>query len=116
MPVDVAGQEPGAAAALKLLRSVFMKGIAAAALESLAAARAAGHEEWLHAEIAAVLAQADEGLLERLLSGSRKHAIRRVHEMEAARDMLADLGVAPRVCEAAAGWLSELRDEERRAA
>ena len=38
---------PGDAATLKLLRSVFMKGIAAAAIESLQAAEAAGQREWL---------------------------------------------------------------------
>ena len=38
MPVEVVGPEAGDAAGLKLLRSVFMKGVAAAALESLAAA------------------------------------------------------------------------------
>ena len=41
-----AGAEPGTAAARKLLRSVFMKGLAAALLEGAAAARAAGCEDW----------------------------------------------------------------------
>ena len=34
MPVDVVGEHPGDAAGLKLLRSVFMKGVAAAAIEA----------------------------------------------------------------------------------
>ena len=34
MPVEVVGATPGDAAGLKLLRSVFMKGIAAAAIEA----------------------------------------------------------------------------------
>ena len=42
MPVEVVGPRPGDAAGLKLLRSVFMKGIAAAAIESLQAARGRG--------------------------------------------------------------------------
>ena len=50
MPVEVVGPQPGDAAGLKLLRSVFMKGIAAAAIESLEAAKAAGAEERVHAE------------------------------------------------------------------
>ena len=41
MPVEVVGPRPGDAAGLKLLRSVFMKGVAAAAIESLDAAKAA---------------------------------------------------------------------------
>lgn len=110
MPVDVVGREPGEAAGLKLLRSVFMKGIAAAALESVEAARRRGAEEWLRGELAAVLG---EPLLERLLSGSVAHAERRVDEMAAAAAYLRELGVEPRVAEAAGGWLEQLADERR---
>lgn len=110
MPVEVLGEAVGEAAARKLLRSVFMKGIAASAIEALAAARAAGCEEWLRGELAEVISSADAALLERLESGSRKHAARRVHEVEDASELLRSLGVEPRVSEASAGWLRELRD------
>jgi 3-hydroxyisobutyrate dehydrogenase-like beta-hydroxyacid dehydrogenase len=115
MPVQVVGEEPGDAAARKLLRSVFMKGIAAAAIESLAAARAEGCEAWLHGELAEVFQGADAALLEHLLTGSRRHASRRRHEMDAAAEMLTELGVEPRVCVAAAGWLGQLDAEAGRA-
>jgi 3-hydroxyisobutyrate dehydrogenase-like beta-hydroxyacid dehydrogenase len=105
MPVDVVGPHPGDAAGLKLLRSVFMKGVAAAAIESLAAARAAGVEDRVHADLAAVIG---EPLLERLLAGSRLHAVRRVEEMRAAATYLEELGVQPRVAAAAADLLAEL--------
>jgi 3-hydroxyisobutyrate dehydrogenase-like beta-hydroxyacid dehydrogenase len=108
MPVEVVGPHPGDAAELKLLRSVFMKGIAAAAIETLAAADAAGMTDRLQAEIAAVLG---EPLLERLLTGSRAHAARRVDEMKAAAAYLEALGVEPRIASAAAEWLEQLRDE-----
>ena len=107
MPVEVVGKHPGDAAGLKLLRSVFMKGMAVAALESLEGARAAGVEERVHADIAAVIG---EPLLERLLSGSRDHAVRRVDEMRAAAAYLEELGVEPRVAAAAAELLAELAD------
>jgi len=110
MPVEVLGDEPGDAARRKLLRSVFMKGIAAAAIEALAAARAAGCEDWLQEELGGVFDTADAALLERLESGSRKHAARRVHEVEDASELLRSLGVEPRVSEASAAWLRELRD------
>ena len=84
-----------------------MKGIAAAAIESLEAAQAAGVEERVHAEIAGVIG---EPLLERLLSGSRTHAARRVDEMQAAAAYVEELGVSPRVASAAAEWLEQLRD------
>jgi 3-hydroxyisobutyrate dehydrogenase-like beta-hydroxyacid dehydrogenase len=105
MPVEVVSERAGDAATLKLLRSVFMKGIAASALESLAAAEAAGHREWLERELASVLG---EPLLERLLEGSRKHAVRRVDEMEAACDLLLELGIEPRIAAASAAGLAEL--------
>jgi 3-hydroxyisobutyrate dehydrogenase-like beta-hydroxyacid dehydrogenase len=110
MPVDVIGQEPGAAAGLKLLRSVFMKGVAAAAIEALEAARAAGVEDRVREEIAGVLG---EPLLDRLLSGSRTHAARRVDEMQAAAAHVTELGIEPRIATAAAEWLAELRDQGR---
>jgi 3-hydroxyisobutyrate dehydrogenase-like beta-hydroxyacid dehydrogenase len=107
MPVEVVGERPGDAAGLKLLRSIFMKGIAAAAIEALEAASAAGVEPHVRADIAGVLG---EPLLERLLEGSRAHAERRVDEMRAAAAYAEELGVEPRVALAAAAWLEQLRD------
>jgi 3-hydroxyisobutyrate dehydrogenase-like beta-hydroxyacid dehydrogenase len=102
MPVEIVDD----AAGTKLLRSVFMKGIAAAALESLEAAEAAGEVERIRAEIVAVLG---EPLLDRLLEGSHTHAARRVDEMRAAVAYLDELGVPPRVATAAAEWLEQMR-------
>ncbi len=105
MPVETIAGGAGAAAERKLLRSVFMKGMAAAATESLEAAEAAGCADWLRADIAREIGAA---LLDRLLEGSRLHARRRVHEMEAACELLEDLGVTPRVAAAARDSLQEL--------
>jgi 3-hydroxyisobutyrate dehydrogenase-like beta-hydroxyacid dehydrogenase len=109
MPVDVVSARAGDAATLKLLRSVFMKGLAASAIESVRAADAAGHAEWLKQEIAAVIGRP---LLDRLLVGSRAHAIRRVDEMEAARDLLLELGIEPRIAEASAELLGGLARDD----
>ena len=54
MPVEVVGSEPGDAAGLKLLRSVFMKGLAASVLESIEGAKMRGADGWLRREIADV--------------------------------------------------------------
>jgi 3-hydroxyisobutyrate dehydrogenase-like beta-hydroxyacid dehydrogenase len=105
MPVEVVSEQAGDAATLKLVRSVFMKGIAAAAIESLDAAEAAGRREWLERELAAVIG---EPLLVRLVEGSRRHAVRRAEEMEAARELLVSLGVEPRIASASASLLAEL--------
>jgi 3-hydroxyisobutyrate dehydrogenase-like beta-hydroxyacid dehydrogenase len=111
MPVTLVGAEPGAAAARKLARSVFAKGLAAAIGESLAAAEQLGFEEWLYADLERTLEDADAGLLQRLIEGSRMHATRRVDEMEAAVGMLQEVGVEPRIASASEAWLRSLARE-----
>jgi 3-hydroxyisobutyrate dehydrogenase-like beta-hydroxyacid dehydrogenase len=108
MPVITVGPEPGAAAARKLARSVFMKGQAAAIGEALDAAQRLGCEEWLYKNIESSMTAADGHLLRRLVEGSRRHAGRRVDEMAAAVAMLEELGVEPRVAAASEAWLRSL--------
>jgi 3-hydroxyisobutyrate dehydrogenase-like beta-hydroxyacid dehydrogenase len=106
--VDVIDGPVGAAATHKLLRSVFYKGLAAAVVEALAAARAAGLDEWLRGNITEELVRADASIVERLVTGSVTHAVRRTHEMEAAAELLDDLGVPARVTRASRDWLADL--------
>jgi 3-hydroxyisobutyrate dehydrogenase-like beta-hydroxyacid dehydrogenase len=110
--VDVLPGPPGAAAARKLVRSVFYKGLAAAVTEALRAARAAGCEEWLRDNIRHELAGASAATLDRLEQGSARHARRRVDEMAAAGEQLRRLGVPPRVAGASEQWLRQLADEQ----
>jgi 3-hydroxyisobutyrate dehydrogenase-like beta-hydroxyacid dehydrogenase len=112
MAVTVVGTQPGAAAARKLARSVFAKGLAAAVGEALAAAERLDCDEWLYAELERTLADADAALLRRLIDGSRRHAARRGEEMAAAVAMLEELGVEPRVAVAAEAWLRSLAESE----
>ena len=108
MPVTEAGIEAGAAAARKLARSVFMKGLAAALGEALAAGERLGCEDWLRTDIESTLVDADGRLLDRLAEGSRMHAVRRVEEMSSAVAMLEELGVEPRIAAASEAWLRSL--------
>jgi 3-hydroxyisobutyrate dehydrogenase-like beta-hydroxyacid dehydrogenase len=112
MPVTTVGAAAGEAAARKLARSVFMKGLAAALGESLAAGERLGCEDWLRADIGATLAAADARLLDRLVQGSRAHAVRRVEEMAAAVAMLEELEVEPRIASASEAWLRSLAGSE----
>ena len=80
---------------------------AAAVVEGMQAAEGAGHADWLAEEIAAMIGRP---FLERALEGSRKHAARRVDEMEAARELLLELGVEPRIATASAAVLAELAE------
>ncbi len=109
--IEVLAGPAGAAATRKLLRSVFYKGLAAAVIEALLAARAAGCEDWLREHITAELAAMDSGTLARLEEGSYRHATRRAHEMAAASDLLGELSVPPRVARASQQWLNELATE-----
>jgi 3-hydroxyisobutyrate dehydrogenase-like beta-hydroxyacid dehydrogenase len=93
--IDVLAGPAGLAATRKLLRSVFYKGMAASIVEALEAARAAGLEDWLTGHIAEELATQDASTLTRIVTGTRRHAVRRGHEMAAAAEMLTDLGVEP---------------------
>jgi 3-hydroxyisobutyrate dehydrogenase-like beta-hydroxyacid dehydrogenase len=110
MPVEKIGEQPGEAATRKLLRSIFAKGLGAVVQESVRAGRAAGCEEWLRAEIAQMLTSADAALVDRLLIGSQRHAVRRLHEMQDVHALMLELGVQPRVTSEAIAYLSEMAD------
>jgi 3-hydroxyisobutyrate dehydrogenase-like beta-hydroxyacid dehydrogenase len=113
MPVEAIGSEPGDAASRKLLRSVFAKGLAVTAIEALRAGEAAGCEDWLHGEIAGMLTSADGALLDRLLDGTRRHAARRLHEMQDVSDLLRTLDVEPRITASAIAYLEELAQDHQ---
>ena len=93
MPVDSLGGRAGEAATRKLLRSVFMKGLAGVMIEALQAADRAGLSEWLWDNLTTEIAEADASLVYRLVSGTAPHARRRLHEMEASVQLLEELGV-----------------------
>jgi len=108
--VEVQPGPVGTAISRKLLRSVFYKGLAAAVVEALRGAEAAGCEDWLRGNIAAELSSFDERTLDRLVDGTHTHARRRADEMAAATEQLEELGVPARVAPAARDLLVELRD------
>src|SRR5499433_2244797 len=110
--VEVLPGPPGAAAARKLLRSVFFKGLAAAVTEALRAAQAAGCEDWLRENIGHELTNASAATVGRLEHGSVRHARRRAEEMSAAAELLRQLGVPPRICGASERWLRQLMAEQ----
>ncbi|GJL81400.1 MAG: hypothetical protein DHS20C01_10340 [marine bacterium B5-7] len=95
MPVEVISDQAGDAALRKLLRSVMMKGLAALLIEAMRAGNAAGVGDWLWRNMVDQLSVADSPLLSRLVSGTKDHARRRLHEMEAAEELLGDLGIDP---------------------
>jgi len=102
MPVELLDDAaPGAAATRKLLRSVVVKGVAAAVGEALAAARGAGLEDWMREEVVRFTSGVD---LDRVVAGTRRHATRRAAEMDAAAALVDGLGVPPTMSQATARW------------
>lgn len=91
--IECVGTEPGEAATRKLLRSVFMKGLAAVTIEAMRAAEAADRADWLWENLVEEITAAGAPLLSRLVRGTEPHALRRLHEMEAAQALLGELGV-----------------------
>ena len=84
----------GEAATRKLLRSIVYKGVAAVIGEAVAAGRSFGLEDYIRAQISSVIG-GNDALIDRFLEGSRTHALRRTHEMEAVVEMLQGQHVAP---------------------
>jgi 3-hydroxyisobutyrate dehydrogenase-like beta-hydroxyacid dehydrogenase len=98
MSVALAGATIGAAAAIKMVRSVMVKGLEALTLECFLAARVAGVED----QVVASLTKSYPGIdwptmVEYNLERMANHGIRRAHEMEEVADTLRELGVDPHI-------------------
>jgi 3-hydroxyisobutyrate dehydrogenase-like beta-hydroxyacid dehydrogenase len=112
LPIRVVGSAAGDAAALKLVRSVFMKGLAGLVFESLDAAERLGATDEVRAQLAAELGPDGDALEQRLLDGTRQHAERREHEMLDTRDFLATIGTPPRMTDGTIAWLRALQGDD----
>ena len=108
MPVEHDGDVAGHAATRKLLRSIVMKGLAGVLRESMEAARRAGLADETWSNLVDQLSNADESLLRRLAEGPAAHAGRRIEEMEAAEQLLVELGVEPTMTRATVASLRRL--------
>ena len=111
IPATDVGPEPGAAARLKLLRSIFMKGLAAVVVESVNAAEVFGAEDWLIDQIASELGASGRGAVQHLLDGTTKHAVRRELEMVEARAFLETLGAPHPMTDGTIEWLRAIADK-----
>jgi len=111
-PLEIVSDVPGDAALRKLLRSVMMKGLAALLIEAMRAGNKAGVGDWLWRNMAEQLTVADESLLRRLVLGTKQHALRRLHEMEAAGELLKELDIDPVMTGSTVESLQRMLDEE----
>ena len=74
----------------------MIKGLAALLIEAMHAADAAGFADETWQNLVDQFTAADGTFLRRMVEGTAPHAVRRLHEMEAAAELLTDLGVDPR--------------------
>ena len=109
MRITLAGDRAGAASAIKLVRSIYMKGIAALMIEMLQAADAYGVAE----EVIASISKSMDGIsfpdhLDRLVTGSALHCVRRAAELKGSIAMLSEVELAPDMTVAAKHRLEAL--------
>ncbi len=104
MNASVASDRIGVASAVKMCRSVVIKGLEALAVESMFAARRHGAEDAVLASLAATFPQMgwNAQLPDYLISRVAEHGKRRAAEMREAAQALRDVGIAPLMAEATA--------------
>src|SRR4051794_16542209 len=100
-----AGGRQGRPGRAGLLRSIFMKGLAALVFESVPAAERIGAGAWIRDELAGELGPGGPELVEGLLSGTRRHAERRQHEMQDVQAFLSTLHTPAWMTESTIRWL-----------
>ena len=111
MPVTYLDHEAGNAATHKLVRSIMYKGVAAVIIECLEAAEALNMTEYARSQMLKIIY--DEPMIDRFVSGSIKHAKRRVEEMEAVVEMLNSIGVSSFTSQASIKRLKEIMEKKR---
>ena len=102
MKIDLAGEKPGAASAIKLIRSIYMKGTAALMVEMLRTADAYGVTEEVVSSVAATM----DGTpfiptLNRLVTGTAIHCTRRASELKGSVELVEEAGLDPEIVLAA---------------
>ncbi len=110
MPVTLLDQEAGNAATHKLVRSIMYKGVAAVVIECLEAAEALNMTDYARAQMLKIIPE--EAMIDRFVSASKKHARRRVEEMEAVVEMLNSVGVSAFTSHAAVQRLNEIMEKQ----
>lgn len=109
MKITLAGEKAGAASAIKLVRSIYMKGIATLLFETLQAAVAYGVEAEVVDSVTESMTNTPfPKLLDRLVTGSAIHCKRRGAEMKGSIEMCGEAGISYAMTEATKHWLESL--------
>lgn len=111
MNCEVAGDRVGQASALKMIRSLVVKGIEGLLIEALTAAERAGVTERILDSVGETFPGLDwRALATYYIGRTARHGPRRLTEMEQVAETFADLGTAPRMARAAGATIGEAYD------
>jgi 3-hydroxyisobutyrate dehydrogenase-like beta-hydroxyacid dehydrogenase len=101
-PIRLVGTNPGDAVALKLLRSVFTKGLEALSVECLMAAEQRGLRQELYEVLSDIDQSPIRNFMETTVTTHVRHAGRRLAEVREARLQLVSEGIQPRALDGVA--------------
>ncbi|WP_134700802.1 NAD(P)-dependent oxidoreductase [Ammoniphilus sp. YIM 78166] len=111
MEISKVSDNPGDASAVKLIRSIYMKGVAALFIELLEAAHAFNVEELVIGSISETMnGRTFEQTMNRLVTGTSIHALRRSIELEGSIEMLESSKINSLMSKAAKEKLQLLSD------
>lgn len=109
MNIKVISAEPGAASAMKLIRSVCFKGLSSMLYESLEAAHRRGILDVCIEDFCGTFNDMPfEKLLKRFVCSTPAHAARRAHEMRESMELLQSLNGRVRMTRAISGFMNEV--------
>ena len=116
MRLDVLDGPLGSASAIKMFRSVIIKGLEALMLECVLGAEQFGASEKVFASVSASMPGIDWNQLAHYMIGrTALHAERRVHEMDEVARTLTDVGIDPIMASATARRIQTCADFDLKA-
>lgn len=107
LDITVLNETVGDAAMHKLLRSIVYKGFAAVIGEAITASQTMGLEKYMRNQISGLIG-GNDAMIDRFIEGSKTHALRRSHELEAVVSMLRNHDVEPVMSQATLRSLQNL--------
>jgi len=111
--MELLSDKTGDASTRKLLRSIVYKGVAAVICEAMEAGKTFELEQYIREQISSVIG-GNDALIDRFVEGSKKHAERRIHEMEAVTEMLSNKHIEPLLSTAAKHNLEKLLKQQKK--
>ena len=114
MNIQIHKGKAGEASTIKLCRSIYMKGIAALLIETQEVSRLYGVEAEVFASIAESMnADSFEVYSERLIKGTYKHCVRRMHELEDSMNLIEDGGLCGDMTKASIHVYENILDRQK---